>query len=61
MKYEISYMLLLILSSEILKNNSLRGQGKIIEICKLLKADQYINAIGGRNFYSKEDFTANGV
>lgn len=51
----------ILVSSEIEKNNNLRGQDKIIEICKILNADQYINAIGGIELYSREDFESNGM
>jgi len=46
----------LLVSSEITKDNTLGGQDKIISICKLLQASQYINATGGQSFYSKEIF-----
>jgi hypothetical protein len=45
-----------VLSSEINKDNSLKGQDKIISICKLEKASTYCNAIGGISLYSKNDF-----
>jgi hypothetical protein len=50
-----------LLSSEIKKNNELKGQDKVIELCKKLKADHYINAIGGRDLYNKSDFMNNGI
>jgi hypothetical protein len=51
----------LIVSSTITKNNDLRGQDKVIEICKVFGADEYINAIGGQALYSPEDFVAQGI
>jgi len=51
----------LIVSSTITKNNDLRGQDKVIEICKVLGANEYINAIGGQALYSPEDFAAQGI
>ena len=33
----------------------------MIDICKQLKAKYYINAIGGKELYSKEKFTENGL
>lgn len=51
----------IIVSSDIPKNNSLKGQDKILEICKLLKADTYINAIGGKELYDKNIFSQQGV
>lgn len=51
----------LILSSDINKNNSLKGQEKILELCKILKADTYYNAIGGKELYDKKEFEDNGI
>jgi hypothetical protein len=51
----------LIVSSELEKNSSLRGQAKVIEICKLLGADEYYNAIGGLNLYSNSVFQDHGI
>lgn len=38
-----------------------RGQDRIIAMCKELKADHYINAIGGRDLYSRGDFGREGI
>jgi hypothetical protein len=51
----------LILSSSIVKRNYLKGQNKIIEICKLLGASEYYNAIGGLDLYSVVDFQNEGI
>ena len=51
----------LIMSSEIVKNNDLRGENKIIDICLQLGANHYINPIGGIELYSKEDFKNNDI
>lgn len=51
----------IIVSSIIKKNNDLGGQEKVIEICKTLGADEYINAIGGQALYSYDDFAANRI
>ena len=51
----------LIMSSSIEKNNSLKAQDKILDICSILKADTYINAIGGQELYKKEDFAKEGI
>lgn len=51
----------LILSSDIEKNNSLKGKEKVLEICKILGADTYYNAIGGKGLYDKKDFISNGI
>lgn len=50
-----------ILSSDIPKNPSLRGQDAVIEICKILGADEYLNAIGGQKLYSPEAFAEEGI
>ena len=46
----------LVLSSSIEKNNSLKGQEKVLEICRILGATEYYNAIGGQELYDKENF-----
>ena len=40
---------------------SLGAQSGIINICKILNTDQYINAIGGQELYKKEDFEKEGI
>lgn len=54
---EINYLV----SSEIDKDSSLKGQDKVLDICKRLNATTYINAIGGQHLYSREDFKDNGI
>lgn len=49
------------ISSEMEKDNSLKGCEKIRSICKLLGANHYINAIGGKSLYSKDDFQLDGI
>lgn len=46
----------LILSSDMDKNSMLKGEEKVIDICKRLGATKYINAIGGVELYNKERF-----
>ena len=43
------------------KNNELKAQDKVIHINKLLDSDMYINAIGGLELYSREDFHEQGI
>ena len=43
------------------KNCNLRAQEKILHICELLSATEYINAIGGQELYDKNVFEANNV
>lgn len=50
-----------IYSSQIDKNNNLKGQFKIIDICQKLNAKQYINAIGGKSLYDREKFLSKGI
>ena len=45
-----------LLSSKINKDNSLKAEDRIIEICKQLKTELYINPIGGKSLYNKENF-----
>lgn len=51
----------IVISSSINKDNSLRGQDKVIEICKKLNATDYYNAIGGMDLYSFDEFKENGI
>lgn len=51
----------IILSSTINKNNDLRAEEKVIEICKKLHGNEYYNAIGGKELYSYENFSKNGI
>ncbi len=51
----------ILMSSDIEKDNSLKGQDKILEICKLLGADVYYNAIGGKELYYQDEFEQNGI
>lgn len=48
-------------SSKIEKDNELRAEKKVISICKSLGANEYYNAIGGKELYSKENFDTNGL
>ena len=48
-------------SSEIPENNALRGESRIIEICKTLGGDHYINPIGGANIYSHNNFLNSNI
>lgn len=48
------------LSSDIGRNNGLKGQDRILDLCETLGATQYVNAIGGKELYSKEAFQERG-
>lgn len=51
----------LLLSSQIEKDSQLRGESKVIDICKILGASTYINAVGGQMLYSKDSFQKVGI
>lgn len=51
----------LIVSSNLQKDCALKGQDKVIQICKILGATEYFNAIGGRELYSPDAFGKNGI
>jgi hypothetical protein len=46
-----------VFSSTIDKDNALRGQDKVISICKKLGGHTYVNSSGGQDLYSKIDFS----
>ena len=48
-------------ASLIYKNQSLKGQERLVDICEQEKADQYINAIGGQQLYDPEYFDRNNI
>jgi hypothetical protein len=51
----------ILISSEIKKDTTLHGQDKILHICKMLGADEYVNAIGGQDLYSRTTFENNNI
>ena len=51
----------IVYSSALNKNANLRGEKKVLEICHLLGATDYYNAIGGENMYSYTNFKSNGI
>ena len=51
----------IVLSSNLIKDNSLKGQDKVIHIVQSLAGSHYINAIGGKELYSKDDFFKEGI
>ena len=48
-------------SSGIGIDHNLKGQEKVLALCRALGADTYINAIGGTELYSREEFGSQGV
>lgn len=51
----------LVLSSQLNKDCDLKGQDKVVEICKILGATEYYNAIGGQSLYSFTEFAKSGI
>lgn len=51
----------IIISSTIDVDHSLKGQDKVIAICKALGATSYYNAIGGQELYNTEDFKKENI
>ena len=47
--------------SDLQGETSLKAQERTIDICKRLGADQYINAIGGKNLYDEDSFKDVGI
>ena len=47
----------ILISSEIEKNNELKGEKKIVDICSLLNSKTYINPIGGIELYNRSYFS----
>ncbi len=51
----------ILLASEIEKDINLKGQDKVIDICKNLNANSYFNSSGGIELYSKKVFANHGI
>jgi len=51
----------ILISSQLVKDCSLNGKDKIINICKNLGADSYYNAIGGQEMYNKDECANHGI
>lgn len=51
----------ILLSSQIRKDSSLRKGQRLIEICRTLGCNEYINTIGGRLLYQTEEFNKSGI
>lgn len=51
----------IISTSSYYKKNGLKGQDRIIDICKKEQINTYINPIGGQELYSRETFKDNGI
>lgn len=51
----------MVISSTINMDHSLHNKYRVIETCKRLEGDIYINPIGGIELYDKEEFLINGI
>lgn len=51
----------ILISSELDKDNSHKGEKRIIEICNHLNASRYINPIGGKGLYCRKSFAAENI
>lgn len=48
-------------TSRIYNNGNLKGQNRILDICRLENASDYINPIGGTELYDRPTFETNGL
>lgn len=51
----------ILISSQLSKDNTLRAQDRILDICVNLKTQRYVNAIGGQELYDAEAFRAKNI
>lgn len=49
------------MSSKLDKNNTLKGEERVIDINRCLHSKHYINSIGGWNLYSQQSFEKSGI
>lgn len=49
------------ISSEVLVDNDLKGQDKVLGICDVMGADTYINMIGGLELYDRDIFRSRNI
>lgn len=48
-------------SSDVAIDHELKGQDKVLALCRTMGAEIYINAIGGTELYAKDAFLAQGI
>ena len=48
-------------TSAVYANAHLKGQDRVLDTCRIERATDYVNAIGGRALYSRDEFLAHGV
>lgn len=51
----------IILSSSVNKDNSLKAEEKVYEICRLMNAKEYYNSIGGQKLYDRNEFSKRNI
>jgi hypothetical protein len=51
----------LLFSSDFPNNQDLRGEARILDICKCLGASEYYNAIGGQELYDRQVFSNHSI
>ena len=51
----------LVVSSAMAKDDSLRGEARVIAICEALGAERYVNPIGGAALYQRAHFAEHGI
>jgi hypothetical protein len=51
----------LTVSSEVFNNADLKSADRLIDICRQLGAGVYVNAVGGKDLYSKDVFAGKGL
>lgn len=47
----------IVMESQLNKNHNMKGQDEVIELCRIMGANHYINAIGGQSLYDKAYFS----
>ncbi|MFG0739812.1 WbqC family protein [Proteus terrae] len=48
-------------SSLMNNNKNMNAQDKLIEFCKIYNCRNYVNSVGGKKLYNKEEFLSNGI
>ena len=51
----------IVVSSTIAIDHELKNQDKVLALCQAVNAQAYVNAIGGMELYSKDEFRARGI
>ena len=48
-------------TSSVYRNSDLKGAARIMDICRLEKANEYLNMAGGMHLYDRDEFAAHGI